>query len=435
MWEQAKALAAKTSADRNRYVDFLRAVSICMVIIGHWLVATIYILDGEFKGQQLLFIPGQEWTQWLTWIFQVMPIFFIVGGYANAVSLESSRRRGERYAEWLASRLVRLVTPLLVLVIGWAVLATVLRLFGVERDVIKLASQAALVPTWFLAIYIMVVILAPAAYSLWKKLGLASVGLFLAMAILTDVFFFKGITWPAWCNYFWVWLTVHQLGFAWRDGRLENPAVLLVASAIGFACLYLLIFNGPYPLWMVGSPADGASNTLPPKITLIALGIFQFGILLSLEKPGQRWLQKINPWASTVLINSMIMTIYLWHVTVLVILVGILALAGAPGLDVIPGSGSWWMSRPIWILVLTLALIPFALALSPLERRGRKKGERVPAAAQQVTGSILLCLGVSLLAFFGYGGGPKWLDVGACALILVGAGFSGLLPRFGSKSG
>ena len=60
MWKQAKELSAKTSPDRNRYVDFLRAVSICMVIVGHWLVATVYIVDGEFRGEQLLFIPGLE---------------------------------------------------------------------------------------------------------------------------------------------------------------------------------------------------------------------------------------------------------------------------------------------------------------------------------------------------------------------------------------
>lgn len=433
MWKQAKELSAKTSPDRNRYVDFLRAVSICMVIVGHWLVATVYIVDGDFKGEQLLFIPGLEWTQWLTWIFQVMPIFFIVGGYANAVSLEGSRRRGERYAEWLASRLARLVTPLLVLIIGWALLATILRLFGVEREVIKLASQAALVPTWFLAIYIMVVILAPAAHRLWKRFGLVSVLFFLVMAIVMDALYFNGVQWPAWTNYFWVWLSVHQLGFAWRDGRLGRPAILLLSSAIGFVCLYLLIFQGPYPLAMVGSVAGQVSNTLPPKITLMALGVFQFGLLLALEAPARRWLQRTSPWAATVLVNSMIMTIYLWHVTVLVILVGILALLGAPGLDLLPGSAAWWMSRPVWILVLAIALIPFALSLSPLERRGRKPGERVPASTQQVTGSILLCLGVSLLAFFGYGGGPRGLDVGACALILVGAGFSGLLPKIGRK--
>ncbi len=78
LWQAAKELAAATPAERNRYVDFLRAVSILAVITGHWLVATVYYVDGSFTGGKLTEVqPG---TQWLTWIFQVMPIFFIVGG-------------------------------------------------------------------------------------------------------------------------------------------------------------------------------------------------------------------------------------------------------------------------------------------------------------------------------------------------------------------
>ena len=40
IWTQASELAAQTPPERNRYVDFLRSVSILVVIIGHWLIAT-----------------------------------------------------------------------------------------------------------------------------------------------------------------------------------------------------------------------------------------------------------------------------------------------------------------------------------------------------------------------------------------------------------
>ena len=42
IWTQAARLAAQTPPERNRYVDFLRAASICVVILGHWLVVAIY---------------------------------------------------------------------------------------------------------------------------------------------------------------------------------------------------------------------------------------------------------------------------------------------------------------------------------------------------------------------------------------------------------
>jgi hypothetical protein len=55
----------------------------------------------------------------LTWLFQVMPLFFIVGGYANAISWRSAGRRGESYATWLQTRLVRLVRPTAVFFAVW----------------------------------------------------------------------------------------------------------------------------------------------------------------------------------------------------------------------------------------------------------------------------------------------------------------------------
>ena len=429
IWSQASHLAAQTPAERNRYVDFLRAVSILVVVVGHWLIATAYYVDGTLTPGHLL--KSEPGTQWLTWLFQVMPIFFIVGGYSNAVSLESARRKGDRYAAWLAARLNRLVTPLLVLLIAWSAIALIMYLADARPAVIQFTSKAALIPTWFLAIYIMLVILAPAAYRAWRRYGFASFWALVALAVLTDVAFFAaGQRWLGWSNYFWVWLAVHQLGFAWRDGRVSSPAMLLVYAAAGFVTLYLLISQGPYPLAMVGSPDEELSNTLPPKITLIALGIFQFGLLLALESPMRRALDGVRLWTATVLINSMIMTLYLWHITVMVLLGSILYFADGFGFGIEPGTPAWWWTRPIWIGVLLLLLFPVALVLSPLERRGRGPDAKIPPAGRQITGAILLCLGISLLAVFGYGGGVfAGQDVVSFALVLVGAELSGLLPR------
>ena len=165
IWSKASRMAAQTPLERNRYVDFLRAVSILVGILGHWLIATAYYVDGDLTPGHLLKVQPQ--TQWLTWVFQVMPIFFIVGGYANAVSLESARRKNVGYAGWLAARLNRLVAPLLALLIAWAAIAVTMRLLNVSTEIVQLTSKAALIPTWFLAIYIMVVILAPVTYEFW----------------------------------------------------------------------------------------------------------------------------------------------------------------------------------------------------------------------------------------------------------------------------
>jgi peptidoglycan/LPS O-acetylase OafA/YrhL len=434
IWSQASQMAAQTPEERNRYVDFLRSVSILVVIVGHWMIATAYVVDGEMDAGHLL--AGRAQLHWLTWLFQVMPIFFIVGGYSNAVSLESAKRKGSGYGGWLSARLNRLVAPLLVILIAWAVIAVAMSLFGARPAVIQFVSQAALIPTWFLAIYIVVVMLAPVAYRFWQRFGFASFLVFAAGAALTDIaFFVADMQWLGWTNYLWVWLAVHHLGFAWRDDRLGRVGKRLLFSAVGFAALWLLTSYGPYPLAMVGSPDPELSNTLPPKITLLALGIFQFGLLLALEEPMRRALNGLRLWTVTVLINSMIMTVYLWHITVMVIFAALLYLAGGIGLGIEPGTSDWWWSRPVWILVLFVLLLPVALLLSPLERRALPAGAKVPAPARQIAGALLICLGVALVAMYGFGGGPfPRLDVVSFALVIVGSGISGLLPKFGQGS-
>ena len=427
IWSQAKTMAAKTPADRNRYVDFLRAASILVVITGHWLIAAMYYRDGRLEPGAILEL--QPWTQWLTWLFQVMPIFFFVGGYANAVSLEGASRKNLGYAAWLVSRLHRLVTPLIALLVGWAILATILHFSGVSGGLITLASRAALIPIWFLAIYIMIVVLAPACYAAWRRFGFASFWALVAAAALVDTAFFAAdLRWLGWSNYFFVWLAVHHLGFAWRDGRIGGPARLLAIAAVGLGALALLIFKGPYPLAMVGSPDEDLSNTLPPKVTLLALAAVQFGLLLSIESPMRRLLSRLRIWSATVLVNGMIMTVYLWHLTVLVIMVALAYAVGGFGLRIEPGSPEWWLTRPLWIGVLYVVLLPVAVMLAVFERRARPADAPVPSAAIQVIGAVLLCLGLALLALFGFGETPlPNLDVAAFGLAVVGAFLSGVL--------
>ena len=143
LWSRATAVAEKTPEARNRYVDFLRAVSILAVISGHWLVAAPYVgADGQLSLPNLL--ARQPWTQWLTWAFQVMPVFFFVGGYANGVSWKAAIRDNRSYKDWLDARLQRLVGPVLPLILVWAVLGVVAQQMGARSEILKAGSQMAL---------------------------------------------------------------------------------------------------------------------------------------------------------------------------------------------------------------------------------------------------------------------------------------------------
>ena len=434
VWSRAKEMAATTPEGRNRYVDFLRAVSILFVISGHWLITTAQYGPAAGSFTPVLALDVIPWTNWLTWMFQVMPIFFIVGGYSNAVSLDVARRKNLDYPAWLAGRLQRLLTPLLVLVLFWGATTTVLHVLGVAPEDIRFISRTALVPTWFLAIYTMIVLLAPAAHAVWRRWGFTSLAVLVGLAGAADWAFFQlGWTFLGWTNYFWVWLAVHHLGFAWRDARLGTPAVLLGIALGSLLLLLALVLQGPYPVAMAASPGEEVSNSLPPKITLFVLGLAQFGLLLALERPAQRLLAGVRAWAATILVNSMIMTLYLWHMTVLVGLFALSYASAGTGLHVEPGSVAWWWMRPAWLLALGLGLIPVALTLSPLERLSASAATPVPSTWRLLAGAMMSGLGLTLATLLGLDGNQASWSHSAALLLLVGGALTCGIGKRGAR--
>jgi hypothetical protein len=102
-WSRAAELAERTPVSRNRYVDFLRAMSMLVVVVGHWLAAAPY-LDATDNLTSSHILTAVPWTAWLIWLVQVMPIFFLVGGYPNGISWRAARRDRKSYAAWLEGR-------------------------------------------------------------------------------------------------------------------------------------------------------------------------------------------------------------------------------------------------------------------------------------------------------------------------------------------
>jgi len=218
IWARAAEIADQTPADRNRYVDLLRALSISAVVLGHWLIAAPATVGGIVSMDHLLQI--QPRAQWLTWLFQVMPVFFFVGGYSNGVSWDGAQAKGQRYSFWLESRLRRLLGPVIPLVLLWAVLGIIGYFLGLPEKMVQVGSQISLVPTWFLAIYFIIVMFVPITRALWHKLGLLSVILPFVLAVIGDIVYFNTEhKWYGWFNYFFIWGAVHQLGYAWQQGR------------------------------------------------------------------------------------------------------------------------------------------------------------------------------------------------------------------------
>src|SRR5918996_4623400 len=98
-------LVDATPASRDRVVDLLRAVSIGVVVLWHWTFSITHWRDGSLRMPNPIdTVPGL-WS--LTWLLQVMPLFFLVGGYSNLAGWSSTPVAG---AFW-RKRFSRLLRP------------------------------------------------------------------------------------------------------------------------------------------------------------------------------------------------------------------------------------------------------------------------------------------------------------------------------------
>ena len=128
----ARRVDAATPPQRDRAVDALRALAIAGVIGGHWLVTALVLGtgNGPSHGGTVLSdnspLASMPWLAPLSWVFQTLAVFFLVGGYSAARSYRGG------YLPWLRKRLVRLARPVAVLAAVWIPVTIGMCLAGVS---------------------------------------------------------------------------------------------------------------------------------------------------------------------------------------------------------------------------------------------------------------------------------------------------------------
>ena len=174
-------LARATPATRDRYVDFLRAASIVAVVFGHWFISINHLERDIYSTTSAVGLTSGMWLG--TWLFQVMPVFFFVGGFSNLVTYDAFQRRGEPTSAFVRSRLERLLRPSLVFLGFWLIVQVALHVFDVGgaagprlvgetrllRGMYPPAATLPFGPLWFLGFYIVVVCIAPATIWLHRR--------------------------------------------------------------------------------------------------------------------------------------------------------------------------------------------------------------------------------------------------------------------------
>ncbi|MEV7162468.1 acyltransferase [Streptomyces microflavus] len=418
MGSPVRVLAEATPATRDRYVDLLRVASLAAVVLGHWLMAAV-TPDGV--GNLLAVVPA---LQPLTWLLQVMPVFFFVGGFAHALSYRSLlRKRPEGstdsvYAAFLRARLQRLLRPTMVFVLVWGAAALLIQLLGGGGGLTGVTLRLVTQPLWFIGIYLAMVAFTPPLLRLHERYGWgAFAGLAGAAAAVDVLRFAAGVPYVEFLNFAFVWLAVHQLGFLRADGRLgvgpalpalRRPALLAGGGLVGAVAL---VAFGPYPLSMVGMPGEKVSNMAPPTLALLCHGLWLVGAVELLRAPAARLLARPRAWRTVVAANGVAMTAFLWHLTAMLGVYGAMLALDVPLPE--PATAAWWAQTPLrlaFAAALTAVLVaafrtferPAAPATPPATATATAPGTgSAPLAA---LGATLCLLGVLALSMVGFAG-------------------------------
>ncbi|MFJ1781557.1 acyltransferase [Streptomyces anulatus] len=407
MGSSVRELAGATPATRDRYVDLLRVASLGAVVLGHWLMAAV-TPDGV--GNLLAVVPA---LQPLTWLLQVMPVFFFVGGFSHALSYRSLlRKRPEGtadsvYSAFLRARLQRLLRPTTVFVLVWGAAALLVQLLGGGGGLTGVTLRMVTQPLWFIGIYLAMVAFTSPLLKLHERYGWGAFAGLAGAAVAVDVLrFAAGVPYVEFLNFAFVWLAVHQLGFLRADGRIHRPALL---AGAGLVTAGALVAFGPYPLSMVGMPGEKVSNMAPPTLALLAHGLWLVGAVELLRAPAARLLERPRVWRTVVAANGVAMTAFLWHLTAMFGVYGAML-----ALDVelpAPASAAWWAQVPLRIALAAALTAALVAAFRTFERPAAPTAPGAPGASGTsgagplaALGATLCLLGVLGLSMVGFGG-------------------------------
>lgn len=381
-WSRLVEVADATPPGRDRVVDGTRAAAILVVIAWHWAGSVTHRdADGTLvMPNPIADVPGG----WLaTWVLQVMPAFFMVGGFANLASWNSVLRSGGGSVEFLRRRMVRLLLPVAVWGAVWMIGEVVAAVVLPDHLWVWQWFPGVVVPLWFVAAYVAVTAAVPLTARLHRRFGRWAL-LGMGAGIATMDFLARGVGVPlaAWVSAGLVWLFAHQLGYLWRtNGTTWTRGTRAGIAAAGLSGLVLLTTFG-YPRSMVALPGHTESNMFPPNATIAALVVFQLGLILLAAPLAARVLHRRWVWRAVVAVNTSALTLFVWHMTAYVGFLWIFeGLGGRLGDE---PTLEWWLQRPLWLLGPGLVLA----ALAALFGRAEASTFRSPVQGSTFYGSI-----------------------------------------------
>lgn len=422
------------SASRDRVSDGVKAVALGLVILGHGLAWTI-----TAAGTAVSTLDAAPWLFPLTWLLQILPLFFLVAGERMAGLASNPTPDG------MQRRVSRLLCPVIPLLLVTLLAAAVIPLVADAA----VASGAGVIPVqllWFLGIYLAAIALSPLLARLRRPWHFVLLLLAIEAVDLIRVHVWE----PAgWVNLVLAWMFFVALGMHLPRLRLLPRPLLAVGLVLAIAGAIGLVIAGPYSAALISTDAiPGISNLAPPTMVLVLAGIAQVMILLLVWSGIERLLARDRVWVPVALFSSRAMGMYLLHMLLLALCIGLVI---AAGLRPSALSLGWWA---IHVVVLA-CVVTLAWVLTPaLMKSGTSSAALVArlipdgAAARLQGGPVALWLAVTALGGLcvlmisesGLGAalhvrpvlGIPYLPIAAVVIVMLVAAVASKQPRRGT---
>jgi hypothetical protein len=275
----------------------------------------------------------------------------------------------------------------------------------------------------------------------WLKSRPVLVWSLLASVAVVDLMRLQGNTPVGLLNFLTGWIFISVVG-----ARLPTELQVRVPkmSLIGLVLIaeVLLVAFFPYPLSLVGLPGESFSNMAPPSLLLVLHGYLFYLLWLKFSSLLERLANRPRIWRFTLFTNLSAMTIYLWHLPIIMSTHLFLNLLGFEFSVIKTSTGrfeisSFYVAELFCFSALVAALVyGFAQIAWPLEQM--KVAVPKPlgthhvrlSRALAVVATAALSVGTLLFSVVGPAGFPNatgsfsflsWSNGMAVALLVVGS--------------
>jgi peptidoglycan/LPS O-acetylase OafA/YrhL len=306
---------------RNRYFDLLRAAAILRVVVYH----------------------ATGWSA-LTIAFPAMGVMFALAGSLMAASLD---RHGVRALLRRARRLLPPLWALAALMVPAMILTGLHPTWRLVYWLLPLQDPpttpwggGVLGIVWYLREYLWFVLLSPLALPLFRRWPLPTLAMPAGVLVAMELGVPRVPVLKEFAIFFGCWL----IGFAHHDGRLRRMnRWLLVGLAVAV--------SGLGAAWFLTHPSHRGYdlNDIPLGDSLWSTGFVL--LLIGLAPANIRWLDRWHSLSSLVTaLNRRAVTVYLWHLSVIV------------GLGLALGAIGWSVPGPVG-MALWIGAVGFAVCL------------------------------------------------------------------------